>query len=63
MSFSDKNITRTKDLLQSKKMDSDKLRTYEGFENVDDEKAEFIIEQLERLATILYKQIVNEQTI
>ncbi len=60
MSFSDKNILEQQNLAQSKKMDCDKLRTYEGFENVDDEKAEFIIEQLERLALILYKQVINE---
>ncbi|MCB0410570.1 MAG: hypothetical protein KDD29_10150 [Flavobacteriales bacterium] len=60
MSFSDKNTIRTKELLQSKKLDCDTLRTYEGFENISNKEAEFIIEQLERLALILYKQIINE---
>lgn len=60
MSFSDKHTLRNTKLSQPQKMDCDKLRTYEGFENVDDEKAEFIIEQLEQLALILYKQVINE---
>lgn len=41
-------------------MDCSKLRSFEGFENVNDEEATEIIEQLEHLANILYKHAKNE---
>lgn len=55
-----KHIT-PKDLLQSTKIDSDKLRNYSGFENINEEEANHIIEELEKLATLLYNQVIFEQ--
>jgi len=61
MSLKDKKHTiENEKLSPSQKIDGDKLRTYEGFENVDDEQAKFILEEIERFALILYKQIISE---
>jgi len=57
-----KQYTKSKELLQSKKMDGDKLRTYKGLEDISNEEANHIIEQLERLARILYQHIIKEET-
>lgn len=62
MSFSDKNTIRTKELLQSKKLDCEKLRTYKGLEDISNEEANHIISQLERLARILYQHIIKRET-
>lgn len=58
-----KQYAKSKELLQLQKMDCNKLRTYKGLENISNEEANHIIEQLERLAKILYQQIVKEQPI
>jgi hypothetical protein len=57
---SNKKFPSEPNQLQSEKMDCKRLRTYEGFENVAEDEANFIIEQLEALALILYKQIIAE---
>jgi len=55
-----KQLGKSNQFLQLKKIDCEKLRTYDGFENVNDNEAKFILEELERLAIILYKQIITE---
>lgn len=60
MSLKGKKYNRTLKTFQSTKMDCEKLRTYEGFENVSEQEAKSVIEQLEALANILYKQLANE---
>ncbi len=51
----------SKELLQLTKMDCNKLRTYKGLEDTSNEEATHIIEQLERLAKILYQQVVKKE--
>ncbi len=56
-----KQYTKSKELLQLTKMDCNKLRTYKGLEDTTNDEAIHIIEQLERLAKILYQQVVKEE--
>ncbi len=45
----------------SKKIDGKTLKTYKGFETLDDKQAESMAEQIERFAEILYRHVVNQK--
>ena len=55
-----KECLKSNPFSHQEKIDCNKLRTYDGFENVCDDEAKFILEELERLAIILYQQVINE---
>ena len=50
----------TKKILNAEKMTPERLRTFPGFEEIDDQQANHVIETLQRYCQIIVKHVSKE---